>query len=280
MADIDVFNEDEKWYSREGKSKKGLKRLKPCLDGYTRLESEEDSLLIQIPKTTLAATLSSDMRRTSSQSTNSIETSSCRDFVCKASAIENIPPVQMNELITWPKDRKKLPGLLTLRKRSSAPVLIGTSERLTKHPDKLRPKLQRKSPGSVRPKKFHLLILQEKLRSKSHDLDALQPFTKQIINQRTKKSIPRTIPWKKKESQRFEPPERTRSRSYSPSYEMKTYSSLEEMIKAKVAIFKSREKSDSKLWSIKSKTLKLATGTLKNAPGGRIFSGKKNFVVP
>jgi len=271
MADIDAIEEDQKWYSREGKSKKGLTRLKPSLSGYARLESKEDSFLIHIPKTTLAAKSSSGMMRTSFQSTTSTESS------CK---VLNIPTVEKNKPVTKRKERKKVPVLATLRKRRSAPELIGRSAILTYRPDELRPMPQRKSQGSVRPKKSHLRIVQEKPRSKSHDVDAVKPSTKQIVKQNTKKSILRTIPRKWKESQRLEPPERTRSRSYSPRYEMKTYSSLEEMISARVAIFKSREKSDSKLSSIKSKTLKLATGTLKKAPVGRIFTGKKNSVGP
>jgi len=277
MADIDAIDEDQKWYSREGKSKKGLTRLKPSLSGYARLESKEDSPLINISKTNLAAKSSSGMMRTSFQSTTSSETSSCRVLVSKTMAVQNIPTVDKNRPITKRRERKKVQGLTTFRKRRSAPELIGTSAILTYRPDELRPKPTRRSQDSVRPKKSHLQIVQEKPRSKSHDVDAVKPSTKQIVKQNTKKSILRTIPRK---WARLEPPERTRSRSYSPRHELKTYSSLEEMISAKVAIFKSSEKSDSKLLSIKSKTLKLATGTLKKAPVGRIFSGKKNNVFP
>jgi len=278
MADIDAIDEDQKWYSREGKSKKGLTKLMPSLS-YARLESKEDSPLMHVPKPTLSAKSSSGMMRTSFLSTTSTETSSCRVLVSKTNAVQNIPTADKSRLITKRRERKKVQGL-TIRKRRSAPELIGTSAILTYRPDELRPKPKRRSQGSVRPKKSHLRIVEEKPRSKSHDVDAVKPFTKQMVKQNTKKSILRTIPRKYKETSRLEPPERTRSRSYSPRYEMKTYSSLEEMISAKVAIFKSREKSDSKLSSIKSKTLKLATGTLKKAPVGRIFSGKKNNVLP
>jgi len=272
MADIDAVDEDQKWYSREGKSIRALTRLKPAWGGYSRLESKEDCLSIHIPKTTLAW-------KSSSGITTSTETSPCKVLVSKTVAVQNIPTVDKSRSITKRRERKKVQRLTTLRKRRSAPELTGTSAILTYRPDELRPKPIRRSEGSVRPKKSHLRILQEKPRSKSHNVNSVKPFTK-IVKQNTKKSIRRTIPRKLKETPHLEPPERTRSRSYSPRYEMKTYSSLEEMISAKVAIFKSGEKSDSKLSSIKSKTLKLATGTLKKAPVARIFKGKKNSLDP
>jgi len=273
MADIDAIDEDQKWYSRDGKGKKGWTRLMPSLSGYSRLESKEDCPSFQIPKTTLASKSSSGL-------TTSTEASQCGVLASKTVAVQNIPTTDKSRWITKRRVRKKVQGLTTLRKRRSAPELIGTSAILTYRPDSLRPMPIRRSEGSVRQKKSQVRIVREKPRSKSHDLRSLKPFTKHIVKQNTKKSTVRAIPRNLKESPYLEPPERTRSRSYSPRYEMKTYSSLEEMISAKVAIFKSKEKSDSKLSSIKSKTLKLATGTLKKAPVGRIFTGKKNIVDP
>jgi len=309
MADIDAIDDDQKWFAkilenrkktdpqgvlfaeRDGKSKKGISRLTSrswnpilALRGYSKLENKEDSPSMLNPKTAQLKARSrtqstkSNSARTSLQSNTSTETSSVRAADCRTVNIEKHKPN------TKRKERMKVQDKTVFRKRRSAPELTGTPAIQTFLTIEKRPKPQRRSYESVRRKISNLDIVPEKPRSKSYDVGAVKTSTKTIAKQNTKKLILRNFPGKWKDSRGSRPVGRCRSRSYSPRYETKNYSSLEEMISEKVALFNRGEKSEvSKLASIKnvkSKTMKLATGALKKAPGGSIFTGKKNVVVP